>query len=175
MMRLHSPSSSFVSANSIRVLSNSWRKSSNCSFNSSFSSLHTTLMHLRGLCCLGCFPPKCGCAGTVLRSGTAFSVRFSGSGQLPKICVITSSSCCEEIFNSLSFCAVKALCFFAFSFPPELWDVFLAFFPAWGKTKTSDGQLLVKFNSQWQKEMWDKQHNWHNLSYRMKAFKKGKN
>lgn len=89
---------------------------------------------------MGCFPPKCGCAGTVLGAGIA----VSGSGQLPKICVITSSSCRDEIFNSLSFCAVEALFLFTFSFPPELWDVFLASFPALGQMQTSDGQLLVK-------------------------------
>ena len=53
----------------------------------------------------------------------------SSAGLLPKICVITSSSCWEEIFNSLSFSA-EDFCFFP-SFSPRLLDTFLhlAFFP----------------------------------------------
>ena len=125
------------SLNSFFVLSNSLFISASCLFISSFSSLHTILIHFGGLCCLGCFPPKCGCStgtfGGTCSSSSAVSEACtccgSSAGLLPKICVITSSSCWEEIFNSLSFSA-EDFCFFP-SFSSGLLDTFLhlAFFP----------------------------------------------
>ena len=85
--RLHSLSSSCAFSNSLWVSSSSFWMSINCSSNDSFSSLHTTLIHFGGLCCLGCLPPKWGCSETV------FEVGGSVVEQSPKICVITSSSC----------------------------------------------------------------------------------
>lgn len=105
----HLLSSSFTLSSSLWVSSNISLTSCSLVLNSSFSSLHNTLMHFGGLCCFGCLPPKCGCAGR-------------GGEELPKICVMTISLCCADmlVFNSFSF--FEALRLLA----PVLADVFLA-------------------------------------------------
>ena len=121
IMNLDSLNSASASSNSICILSTSCLASLNWSSNIFFSSLHTTLMHFGGWCCLGCCPSKCGWARALVE--WALFVRCFG----PKISDMTSSSCSSPFLFLL-----MTLCLFLFSFPEQvLWGTgtCLFFFP----------------------------------------------
>lgn len=99
IMNLDSLNSACTSYNSICSLPTSFLASLNWSSNIFFSSLHTTLVHFGGWCCLGCFPPKCGWARVLVE----WALFVGGFG--PKISDMTNSSCWERMVESLSFCA----------------------------------------------------------------------